>query len=552
MIYKTNWLRGLLGPMLVAITGAAFAVPANMSGFGLHTVFIDNGAVYGMGYNKHGEIAPGTATEFSTPFFTGILDAKSVATNYYRTVILKKDGSAIMTGRDSATNQPAIKNLPASNITDVAISFRDVFYISNQQLFKWTDGTEPVIIAEGVKNVAAGLDHIVVLFKDGTVGTMGGNARGQLGTGTTTTSVTIQQLGLANVVEIAAGENVSAVRTSSGDVYAFGSNSNNKFGLGSTADVLVPTKLSISEVARLLPGRSQMTVIKTDGSVWTAGWHNYIEGALYNVDSTFVRLPVGQVVDATVGTDFVVVDKGVVGQRGGWGGNIYGKLGLGDNIERHQLAISYFSPVAPPTIEETTSTQPMLPVSEVKKEDPVEAVDTAIANPLADEPAAQSNQVVEQPSVIEIVVDAVVKTVTKVVEAVKEIVTVIVGAVTAEKPAAPIQNPLPTATNKSGNNGWGNGDQAAPGKSGPRNNAENSVSRAAAELEKAELEYRDRQKMLDEAEAEYQAARKSNDKKKEREAQKKRDSAKQKRDDAKKARDDAKKKYDSEVRKSGD
>lgn len=546
MTYKTNWLRGILGPMLVSYASLASAVPAEMSNFGFHTLFIDNGAVFGMGSNKNGEIAPGSALEFQTPYFTGVMDAKSVATNYHRSVILKKDGTAIMTGMDMVTKQPTIKTLPASNITDVAVTQLDVFYVANGELVKLTDAGVATTLATNVKYVAAGYDHIVILFQNGTVGTFGKNSKGQLGNGTTTAATEVQVLGLSNVTQIAASEGASAAVTGSGTVYFFGSASNGKFGTNSTANVLTPQESSLTDVSKVLLGRGQTLVIKNDGTVWSAGWHNYIEGALYNTSPQFVQLPVGTAVDATVGTDHVVLDRGEVGKRAGWGGNIYGKLGLGDNVERHVIEDAFFTPIAPPPEAAVTP----VPEPEVQAPEPAASEpETDVTLPIETikpepepEPEPEQSIVDTVVETVKEVVDAVVETVKDAVDAVVDVVDAVVEVIAPAPQPEPQPAPIKVVDKVKGNNGWGNGDQAAPGKSGSHNNAENSTREST--FQKAEREYKDCLKKYDEAKKEVDAARKSGDKKK-------RDDAKKKRDEAKKKCDEAKEKRDQEKRKKG-
>ena len=231
MTYKTNWLRGILGPMLVSCAAPALAVPSTLAANGIHTAFIDNGAVFSMGLNKYGEVAPATTFEHRTPYFTGVLSAKSVAVNWNRTAVLKNDGSIAITGIEWVYRQPSQRTLNVG-ASDVALSLKDTFYVSNGVLYREIDGQPAFAVPGGtnVKHVAAGNDHVLVLFNDGTVGGYGGNAFGQLGTGTTIAATEVQKLGLSNVVEISAGEYVSAVRTSTGEIFVFGKNDRGYLG----------------------------------------------------------------------------------------------------------------------------------------------------------------------------------------------------------------------------------------------------------------------------------------------------------------------------------
>ena len=94
--------------------------------------------------------------------------------------------------------------------------------------------------------------------------------------------------------------------------------------------------------------RNTTSYIKSDGTLWAAGWHNYIEGALYNYDTKFVQMPIGTVKDYSAGGDYIMVNRGTVGKIEGWGGNGNGKLGDDSILEKHQLSNAFFTPVVQP------------------------------------------------------------------------------------------------------------------------------------------------------------------------------------------------------------
>lgn len=478
MTYKTNWLRGLLGPMLVSYASLGLAVPADMVTTNSTTLFIDRGAVYGIGHNQYGMIAPGSATSFSTPFFSGKLDAKSVAMSDWRSVVLYKDGTADHAGLSLKTYTGIANKLPATNISDVAASLKTIYYISDGTLYSWSGETTaaPVALATSVEQVAAGDNHAVVLFKDGTIGTIGTNTHGQLGNGTTTPLTTVEKINDLTGVAIAAGKNTSLVLQADGTVKALGSNSMHEFALGHTNNVLTPTTIpGLTNVAKVMQSDNAVFALLNDGSLMACGWHNYIEGALYNTSRTCVTLPVGTSIDVSAGKGGrIMLDKGINGQRHGWSGNLYGALGDGSGVEQHQLVTAYFSPVVTDPVpepvamvEEPMVEEPALAASAPEEEKvdvtfPIETVQPVEPQP---EPSI-IDTVVE---VIEDVIDTVVETIEKVVDAIIEVV------VPTPAPEPVVAVPVVEPSKKKCNNGWGNGDQCAPGKSLQHNNAENAV-----------------------------------------------------------------------------
>ena len=473
MIYKTNWLRGLLGPMMVSYAAIASAVPANIAANGIHTAFIDNGAVFSMGYNKYGEVAPATGIEHWSPYFTGITNAKSVAVNFHRTAVLRKDGSIVMQGIEWVYKQPYQQTLNV-NATDVALTMKDTFYVSGGTLFRVIDGQLPQAVPGGtnVKHVAAGNGHVVILFNDGTVGTFGNNWYGQIGNGTIGTAAeafTVQRLQLTDIVEVAAGDYVSAARNSAGEIFVFGRNDRGYLGLGHMNNQTTPAKIAgIVGAKKVAVNQSATAYIAADDTLRMVGWHNYIYGSLYNVNTYFVRMPIGAVYDVALGIDYTMVDRGFDGKIEGWGGNGNGKLGDNSNLEKHQLTTAFFTPVPAP-VEPVTQpvVEPAPVVSEpVVQEQSPTTVDAVVSDPV---PVTQPTDTTSG-SIVDTIVDTVTEVIDTVVEAITEVIDTVVEVI------VPTPVEVPVVTGKC-NNGWGNGDQCAPGKSLNHNNAENAVAK---------------------------------------------------------------------------
>lgn len=372
MAYKTNWLGGILAPMLI-MAPVAHAIQTNMTGSGAHSVFIDNGSVFAMGSNNYGEILPGSSGEFRTPLFMGIQDVKTVAASQLRMAVLKNDGTAVLNGISFTTWANMSNPFPMTGLSDIALTLQEVFFVKDGQLYKWSGdaNSAPVTVAGGtnVKSVAAGQDHVVILFNDGTVGTFGKNSAGQLGTGDTTEATSIFKLSLVGVEEITAASNNSYAKLNGRSVvYGWGSNSGNQLGFADAVNRLVPTQLATpANVFKMVAGQSYMALMTGDGSVYSAGWHDWIGSGLYNVSTSFVKIPMPQVDDIGGGNDQVIVKlTGTVGKVSGWGGNAYGKLGDGTNTERHSLTDAYFTPVAPPTspvVVAPPASEPVVPPS---------------------------------------------------------------------------------------------------------------------------------------------------------------------------------------------
>ena len=113
-----------------------------------------------------------------------------------------------------------------------------------------TDAASPrrVALPAGVRatQVAAGADFSVALATDGAVWTWGGNARGQLGVGTTSASPTPRRVtGLAGVRQVAAGDHFAvALIGFDDDVRSWGANDAGQLGDGTVTDRAVPVEVA--------------------------------------------------------------------------------------------------------------------------------------------------------------------------------------------------------------------------------------------------------------------------------------------------------------------
>ena len=91
--------------------------------------------------------------------------------------------------------------------------------------------------------IAAGYRHHVYIKTDGTVWSIGLNADGQLGDGSTANRNTWGQVGgIANARYVAAGDYHTAVLKADGTVWTFGDNAEGQIGDGTTADRPTPCK----------------------------------------------------------------------------------------------------------------------------------------------------------------------------------------------------------------------------------------------------------------------------------------------------------------------
>jgi ELWxxDGT repeat protein len=218
-----------------------------------------------------------------------------------------------------------------------------------------TERHTPVSVSSltNVIAIAAGYYHTGAV-KTGNVWTWGANTYGQLGDGTTTERhAPVSVSGLSGVVAIASGYYDTLALKSDGTVWAWGANYASQLGDGTTTDRHAPVAVTgLSGVVAIASGCYYHTIaLKSDGTVWT--WGGNYSGELGDGTTTNrstpvqVKLqggsPLGGIVAIAGGSDHTLALKSD-GTVWAWGLNLYGQLGDGTTTERHNpVAVSGLS-----------------------------------------------------------------------------------------------------------------------------------------------------------------------------------------------------------------
>jgi len=293
-----------LSALLVVAGGSAFAAPASL----------------GSGSTTGGTTVSGAVT--------GVTFTQVVA-GVEHSLGIGSDGNAYAWGRGS-DGQLGIGSSPTSSSVPVRV----------------LAGAVP----SGVTfvSVAAGTDFSLALGSDGNAYTWGRNSYGQLGDGSTTSSSVPVQVSTGAVpsgvtfTSVAAGDNFSSAVGSDGNVYAWGNNGYGQLGDGSTTSSLVPVQVSAGAVpsgvtfTSVAAGYFHLLALGTDGNAYA--WGGNFEGQLGDGSTAQSLVPV-QVSAGAVpsGVSFTSVDAaakhsmalGSDGNVYAWGYNFYGWLGDG-------------------------------------------------------------------------------------------------------------------------------------------------------------------------------------------------------------------------------
>jgi alpha-tubulin suppressor-like RCC1 family protein len=192
--------------------------------------------------------------------------------------------------------------------------------------------TRPVWVADGVALAAAGSSHSLFVKQDGSLWAAGSNNLGQLGDGTTTNRNSPVPVA-DDVLLSSAGESHSLFLKNDGTLWAMGNNNSGQLGDGTTTSRNLPVQVA-ADVMAIAAGGSHSLFVKTDGSLWATG--NNSSGRLGDGTTTSRSTPVrvaDRVVRVAAGQShslFVKAD----GSLWAMGSNSSGRLGDGTTTSR--------------------------------------------------------------------------------------------------------------------------------------------------------------------------------------------------------------------------
>ncbi|WP_052295815.1 fimbrillin family protein [Parasphaerochaeta coccoides] len=254
-----------------------------------HTMILKkDGTLWATGRNNYGQLGDGTSGDSnnkSTPvqvkedaggFMT---DVAAVSARYNHTLILKNDGTLWATGRnnygqlgDGTSGDPNNKSTPVQVKDDTDISG----------------------FMTDVAAVFAGYAHTMILKNDGTLWATGYNEYGQLGVGTSgivnnkSTPVQVKASTAANdfmidVKEVSAGLNHTMIVKKDGTLWATGYNYQGQLGDGTGITRTTPVRVKdttddsgfMTDVAAVSVGEYHTIILKKDGTLWGTGYNYY-------------------------------------------------------------------------------------------------------------------------------------------------------------------------------------------------------------------------------------------------------------------------------------
>lgn len=313
---------GSIGPLVAQ--SQATLLPRIAAGYS-HSVGIRaTSAVATHGENRGGEIGDGTTSTRLSPVYLAPPAGQTwaqVAVGDFRSTALTTAGDMYSWGSNG------YGQLGDGTLTDRRTPFR----LAAPTGTTWA-------------GVAAGFGHTVALCANGQLYTWGDNHYGQLGIGTTATTLARQLISAPSGqrwTQVAAGYNFSLALCADGSLYTWGSNTNGQLGDGSAtsrlAPVLVPAPAGQTWV-QVAGGFWSAAALCSDGSLYT--WGANYGGQLGNGTTTGELVPLRLV--PPTGQRWLQVSVGYQhmlavcsnGSLYSWGDNYYGQLGDGTNSNR--------------------------------------------------------------------------------------------------------------------------------------------------------------------------------------------------------------------------
>lgn len=244
--------RDVAGNAAEATVSFVHSTPRTVSvsvGFS-HTLFVENGTLYGCGWNNFGQCGDGTRTAKPRPTpVSGLSGVRAVAAGGNHSLVLLDDGSVLAMG-DNRWGE----------VGDGTEETR-------------TSPTPVTGLGSGVVAIAAGLHHSVAVKADGTVWVWGSNAVGLFGSDIGDVNGTIdtprQVAGITDAVDVATGVYHSVLLAADGTVWTLGSNANGQLGR-ETPSTGAARVTGVSGATAVSAGAYSTLVLRDDGSV--TGW----------------------------------------------------------------------------------------------------------------------------------------------------------------------------------------------------------------------------------------------------------------------------------------
>ena len=295
-------------PMPVTATG--LTAPTSLAVGGRHALAIAGGALYAWGFDGQHQLGDGMTAEHDVPFAVPGApgDLVAVGAGARGSCALHADGTVSCWGCTGyLTNSAAA---PHCSTIDAMLT--------------------AVPLPMAARALAVGGQHACALLADGSVWCAGRDDHGQLGDGSTTSTLAaVQVSGLTGATAVTAGRRHSCA-IAGGLAYCWGSNDGGQIGDGTMTDRPTPVQIAGLTGVTAISAGGHHTCALAGGTPYCWGADDY--GQIGNgASGTNVLAPMpvvgltGPVVELRAGTRFTCARDGAGVECWGW--NVHGTLG---------------------------------------------------------------------------------------------------------------------------------------------------------------------------------------------------------------------------------
>ena len=335
-----------------------------------------DGSVWAVGGNNYGELGINTNRNSITDFMEIFSDvANAIATGGAHSMVLKQDGSVWVTGRNhygqlgygSNIDSEGFVKVISEGAKAVAAGSKHSLVVKDDDTVWGTgcnvhgqlgddsevDSNRFVVglsLQYGVKAVAAGADHSLVLGHDGSVWGAGSNLFGQLGIAITSTrkpdasalKSSYVKIVMSNAKAIAAGGYHSLVIKEDDTVWVTGNNEFGQLGDGSTTTrkslrQATNSNMEIFDAKAVAAGLYHSVVLEVDGILWATGGNDYGQLSLSSRAQQKKFTQVMSEVQAVAAGGWHTMVRSYDGSFWAAGRNQYGQLGDGSTIDKWEF-----------------------------------------------------------------------------------------------------------------------------------------------------------------------------------------------------------------------
>ncbi len=331
-IYAHHEATGLFAMAIINVASQK-ATPQIETGEGFTAILKADGTVWTLGNNSNGALGDGTnenrteAVQVKIDENTNLENVIKISVGSNHILALTEDRKVYSWGQNSygqlghnntdATNyaQPVlgeggfetlndIVDISSGNYGSMAVNYFGYVYVWGNgtygELGNGTTTTSLIPVKSAMNNaisVSNGAGHSTALSQGGNLYTWGRNTYGELGIGNTSNNKSVGKV--ANqVTEISANSYESVYKDISGNVYAVGANGGGQLGNGTTTHANKFTKANLPttvtgdvKVKYIKAGKTTTTIMLSNGTVYSVG-HNTngeLGNGTTNNSSTFIQ-----------------------------------------------------------------------------------------------------------------------------------------------------------------------------------------------------------------------------------------------------------------------